>query len=70
MEIFSASDWYEIPTRGWVAIIDPVGDYDPRTLVNQLVTISGTRYLVKGVETPAIPNPTRRAFGLLVGDPL
>jgi hypothetical protein len=70
MEIFSALDWYEISGRGWVAIIDPVGDYDPRVLVNQLVTISGSRYLVKGVETPMIFNPTGRVFGLLVGGPL
>jgi hypothetical protein len=70
MEIFSASDWYEIPGRGWVAIIDPVGNYDPQVLVNQLITISGSRYLVKGVETPAIPNPTGKVFGLLVAGPL
>lgn len=69
-EAFSPATWYEIPGRGWVAVIAPVAEYDPRPLVGKPVTLGGVTYVVQGVEAVALNDPSGRAFGLLVGEPV
>ena len=68
-EAFSPADWYQLADGRWVAVIVPVVEYDPRTLVDRTVTLSGVAYLVQEFVIPT-DNPTGRAFGLLVGEPL
>jgi hypothetical protein len=70
MEAFSPATWYQRSDGDWVAVIAPVAEYDPRPLVGQPVAIGGSTYVVQGVETPELNDPTGWAFGLLVGDPV
>jgi hypothetical protein len=68
IEAFSPANWYEIPGRGWVAVVVGVPGYDPQPLVGQPVTLGGVTHVVQGVETIATANPEGLAFGLLVGE--
>lgn len=66
MEAFSPAAWYQRPDGDWVAVIAPVGDYDPASLVGQRVTLSGTPCLVTAIELDLDPEPLGPAFGLRV----
>jgi hypothetical protein len=77
--VFEASDWFNIPGRGDVAVIknpaERLEDYDladPDHLKGQLVSIDGKPYTVRGVETFLIARsesrPYRLPFSLLVSD--
>jgi len=61
-----AADWYQIPGRGWVAVFAGIDGFNPRPLTGQTVEIDGRCYVVRGVETRMIPDPSGHPFGLLV----
>lgn len=69
-EAFSPVDWHPASGGRWVAVIAPVAAYDPRPLVDQVVTLNGVAYLVQGIDNTVLNDPTGRTFGLLVGEPM
>lgn len=68
MHMFTATEWWELRGRGWVANIDGVEGLNPRTLTGQQVEIDGKTYAVLGVETFAMMDRSvvGLSFGLLV----
>jgi hypothetical protein len=65
---FHAAEWIEITGRGLVAVIENNEGINPRGLTGQRVLIDGDEFLVRGVETFAVPDwsVSRHPFGLLV----
>jgi hypothetical protein len=65
---FHAAEWISITGRGLVAVIENNQGINPRGLTGQVVLIDGEEWLVRGVETRAVPDWSagRHPFGLLV----
>ncbi len=65
---FHAADWFWITGRGLVAAIENNHRINPRGLTGSVVLIDGEEWLVRGVETNAVPDWSvgRHPFGLLV----
>lgn len=62
----TASAWYRDASDQQVAVISGIPGFDPRPLVGCSVVIDHRRYVVRSVETNAVPDATGRTFGLLV----
>lgn len=62
----TASSWYRTSAGGWVAVIGAISGFDPHPLVGSSVMIDHLPYVVRAVETNAVPDATGRTFGLLV----
>lgn len=63
----TASSWYRDASERWVAVISGIPGFDPRHLVGRSVMIDHRSYVVRAVETNAVPDATGRTFGLRVG---
>jgi hypothetical protein len=61
----TASAWYRDVSGEW-AVIGAIPGFDPRPLVGRTVVIDHRPYVVRSVETNAVPDATGRTFGLLV----
>jgi hypothetical protein len=62
----SAASWYRDAAGGWVAVIGGIPGLDPRGLVGKAVMVDSRPYVVRAVETNAVPDATGRIFGLRV----
>lgn len=65
---FHATQWIDIIGRGLLAVIENSQGINPRGLTGHVVLIDGEEWLVRGVETHAVPDwsADRHPFGLLV----
>jgi hypothetical protein len=64
----TAARWYQVNGPGSVATFPGIDDLDPKSLLQQRVTIDGKEYIVLGVETQAVSNTTGKPFGLLIAE--